>query len=237
MDYNITIFVLLTLVILFLTTFYYSMQIHRVKLNEFEYFDNPFALKYEKKYIYIFWLLVAMQIYLYCLLIVMPQIYIVFKDIIWQGYNFEILKVYSIEEKIQIFDLYFNLVISNYKEYKELLENFINVAEVKNYITKDTTIKEMKTLIENIIYDYIYQVELMKKQAEMARAMEADMILKKASILGQIINILMWSTLPKLVVTLITKKIYQYGPVVLYKMLDKRFLRILEPLIRMYYEK
>lgn len=233
MEYNITIFVLLTLVILLITTFYYSMQIHRVNLNEFEYFDNPFTLKYDKKYVYRFWILVFLQIYPYWLLVIMPQIYLVFNEVIWQGYNFEILKVYSIEEKIQLFDIYFNLLTNDYIEYKEILKTFINDAEIKNNITKDTTIQEIKLLIKDIIYDYIYQSELIKKQAEV----EAEIILKESSILSQMINIFLWSLTPKIVISLITKKIYQYSPKMLYRILDKRFLKNLWSIIKAYYER
>ena len=233
MDYNITIFVVLLLVILLITTFYYSMKIHRVNSNEFEYFYDPFTLKYERKYIYTFWILVGIQIYPYWLLVIMPKIYLVFDEIIWQAYNFELIKIYTIKEKKEIFEIYFNLVTKNLVEYKELLKEFMKVSEIEKIITLDIKINEIKLLIENITYDYIYVTELLKKLKEVVNISD----IYEPSTLNKIINIFMWSLIPKIVISLIPKKIDQYSAQMLYRILDKRFFRLLWAIIKAYNEQ
>ena len=102
----------------------------------------------------------------------------------------------------------------------EFVTEFVNKLDYASYVrTEDYYIGNLKML--KIFYIEYYR----------------SLCLESSSMIGEGLNIIMWSIVPKLVTSLITKKIYQYGPVVLYKMLDKRFLRILEPLIRMYYEK
>lgn len=102
----------------------------------------------------------------------------------------------------------------------EFVTEFVNKLDYASYVrTEDYYIGNLKML--KIFYIEYYR----------------SICLESSSMIGEGLNIMMWSIVPKIFTSLIAKKIYQYTPQMLYKNLDKRFLIPLCKIIKAYYEK
>lgn len=109
---------------------------------------------YKKKYAFIFWILAALQIYIFWLLLLKANLFVINDNILWKGWGIEVLKIYTLDEKKKYFWKYFfYIIVENNLDYSVLEDLIATLQEktLKDLITENMTLNDVRILAKNVL--------------------------------------------------------------------------------------
>lgn len=113
--------------------------------------------KYNKYYNILYWILMPFLIALLYITIIKGTLFFITDGILWEFKGVQILRIYSIEEKIVFFNKYLNDVMNaaNLPDIAiSTIKIFIEETNIRELLMEQTTLKDVKTLIEEIFKHY-----------------------------------------------------------------------------------
>ena len=141
----------------------YYFHKNSYKKSKNEVLEGLAYYTYNKKSALIYWLLALIQFYIFFIIIFKIKFMLIPDETLFNFYDFKIFFMYSLEYKKEFFDNYFDFY-ARYRGFSDLvLDNLYIVKKETNYedfIIEKLTLKEIKTLAECFIDNYIMFIQV-----------------------------------------------------------------------------
>lgn len=142
-------------------------SVNTFKLNKnIEYYSFKEYI-YNSKYNKIFLIFAAIQLYIFWVLIVKSNINFAYDESLWKGFGIEIIKTFTIEEKMLLFDKYYDKFmealylqkehIKGLEEHINIFKTFLSELNFKDLIGEKTTLLEIKNFFSEL-FEYQYHI-------------------------------------------------------------------------------
>jgi hypothetical protein len=153
---NIKISILSTYILLIFLglTIYSSKKTYNYESSK-QYDYHYSYYKVNKYYKYIFWILTIPQIIIYIIIIASNNI-ILNDNIIFDKYDMQLMKYYTIKEKINIFNMSYDYILKVFltnnisNKYVNIFKLYREELNIRELITEDTTLKDIHNYLNDI---------------------------------------------------------------------------------------
>lgn len=140
---------------------YGSRNIYKYKkpdTAEFDYSSTYYV--YNKNYLILYWILILSQFCVSFILLFLTNLNIE-NEILFEKFEIKLLRYFTIEEKIMLFNKYFMLLFKRMEEnkiYEQIIKDlkiFKEELNISDLITETTTINDIRLFIKDILQNYL----------------------------------------------------------------------------------